>query len=156
MLIFFLISLNSCHYLQRLQKSPKREGKGIETLSDVDIDSDRKGSDSGQIRGLRTVYFGLDSSQLSSQAKEILKANKAWIDKNFSVERILLEGHCDPLGSEAYNIGLGERRARSVYRYLLSIELNKKKMSTLSYGEEKLFSRNNNSLNRRVNFVPQY
>ena len=76
-------------------------------------------------------------SRLSEEVKATLRANKNWLDSHPEVQLILLEGHCDPLGSEAYNIGLGERRAQSVLNYLRSIGLNESKMSIVSYGEEK-------------------
>lgn len=160
LIVFFFHSFTSCTYLQkikdRFQDQPKIEGAEAEDIASVDIDSDTNGSDSGNIEGLSTVYFDLDSSQLTETTKSTLMANKTWFDNNPNVKRIILEGHCDPLGSEAYNIGLGERRAQSVLRYLSSIGLGEDKMSIVSYGEEKLFSETNNDLNRRVNFVPQY
>ncbi len=159
-LLFLCSFFISCSYLQkaqdRLQGRPEMEGSAIEEIADMDIDSDSPGSDSGRIEGLRTVHFELDSSRLTSAVKETLHANKAWMDSHPEVQRILLEGHCDPLGSEAYNVGLGERRAQSVFNYLKSIGLAPEKMSLISYGEEKLISETENSLNRRVNFVPQY
>ena len=158
MALFFSFSLLSCSYLQkikdRFQGSPKIEG--AEDLSNPDMESTNIGSDSGQISGLSTVYFALDSSGLTDDMKETLKTNKAWLDSNPQVKTILLEGHCDPLGSEAYNIGLGERRAKSVFNYLLSLGLSADKMNRVSYGEEKIISYTDNDLNRRVNFVPQY
>ncbi|MCY4320814.1 MAG: OmpA family protein [Bdellovibrionaceae bacterium] len=156
--VFFGFSGISCSYLQkikdRFQGSPEIEG--AEDLSSAEIESGNLGSDSGQIDGLSTVYFELDSSKLTDSVKETLKANKAWMDSKPEVKSLLLEGHCDPLGSEAYNIGLGERRAKSVYNYLVSIGLSADKINIISYGEEKIFSFTDNSLNRRVNFVPQY
>jgi len=157
---FFSHTFISCTYLQkmkdRFQGRPQIEGEGTEYISNTDIDFDTKGSDSGNIEGLNTVYFELDSSYLTEGVKETLRANKAWLDSNPNVKRITLEGHCDPLGSEAYNIGLGERRSQSVFNYLSSIGLSEDKMSIVSYGEERLFSQTDNDLNRRVNFVPQY
>ena len=159
-MVFFPQTLISCSYLQkikdRFQDRPQIEGEGAQDIANVDIDSDDRGSDSGSIEGLSTVYFDLDSSYLTESAKETLRANKVWVDNHSEVKRIILEGHCDPLGSEAYNIGLGERRAQSVLNYFRSIGLSEDKMSIVSYGEEKLFSEINNNLNRRVNFVPQY
>ena len=156
--LFSSFSLVSCSYLQkikdRIQGGPKIEGAG--DLSSFDVESGKTGSDSGQIDGLSTVYFNLDSSLLTDDVKETLKVNKAWMDNNPQVKTLLLEGHCDPLGSEVYNIGLGERRAKSVFNYLLSLGLSADKMNIVSYGEEKIFSYTDNSLNRRVNFVPQY
>lgn len=159
-MVFFIHSFVSCSYLQKIRDSfqdrPEIEGEGIQDISDVDIDSDKRGSDSGNIEGLSTVYFELDSSQLLEHNKEVLAANKAWLDSHSEVKRIILEGHCDPLGSEAYNVGLGERRAQSVFNYLISLGLSEEQISIVSYGEERLFSETDNALNRRVNFVPQY
>ena len=156
--LFSVFSVAGCSFLQkmkdRLQGSPEIEG--AENLSEVDVESSQLGSDSGQIEGLSTVYFDLDSSNLTDDVKDKLKVNKAWMDNNPQVKTVILEGHCDPLGSEAYNIGLGERRAKSVFNYLRSIGLSADKMSIVSYGEEKIFSYTDNNLNRRVNFVPQY
>ena len=158
--LFVSHSLISCSYLQkikdRFQSRPQIEGEGSQDISETDIDSDSKGSDSGNIEGLRTVYFDLDSSYLTESVKNTLKANKDWLDNHPEVKRIILEGHCDPLGSEAYNVGLGERRAQSVFNYFKSIGLHEDQMSIISYGEERLFSETDNDLNRRVNFVPQY
>ena len=161
-LIFLLIfnaSLLSCSYLEkiknRIQGAPQIEGAG--DLSSLEnVESSNVGSDSGQIDGLNTVYFGLDASGLTEGAKETLRGNKNWLDNNSQVKTILLEGHCDPLGSEAYNIGLGEKRAKSVFNYLVSLGVSADKINIVSYGEEKIFSYTNNDLNRRVNFVPQY
>ena len=155
-----IFSFVSCNFLQKgknREQAPQIEGEGMQDIStDMDLASDQTGSDSGNIAGLSTVYFALDSSHLTEDVKDTLSANKEWVDSHPEVQRIILEGHCDPLGSEAYNIGLGDRRARSVFDYLSSLGLDESKMSILSYGEEKLFSEVDNSLNRRVNFVPQY
>lgn len=160
LMVFLVHSFTSCSYLQkikdRFQDRPEIEGEGVEDISNVDIDTDQRGSDYGNIEGLSTVYFELDSSQLQQHTKETLEANKAWMDSHPEVKRIILEGHCDPLGSEAYNVGLGERRAQSVFNYLISLGLREDQMSIVSYGEERLFSETDNALNRRVNFVPQY
>ncbi len=154
------ISLVSCSYLQKMKDKMQGkniiEGVGAEDISNVDIDSGSRGSDSGSISGLSTVFFDLDSSGLSAKTKQILKDNKSWFDNNAQVKRIELEGHCDFLGSESYNIGLGQRRAEKVLNYLVSIGIRKDRMSIISYGEEKPLSQTDNSLNRRVNFVPIY
>ncbi len=153
-------SLISCSFLQKMNDKAKGrnqiEGKGAEDISNMDIDRGNRGSDSGSISGLSSVFFGLDSSELSSEAKEILEGNKNWFNNNSKVKRIELEGHCDFFGSEAYNIGLGQRRAEKVLNYLKSIGVKEDMMSIISYGEEKPLSQTNNKLNRRVNFVPIY
>ena len=65
LIVFFSHSFVSCSYLQRakdrFQDRPKIEGEGSQDISNIDIDSDKRGSDSGNIEGLSTVYFELDS-----------------------------------------------------------------------------------------------
>ena len=151
----------SCSYLQKIKDSiqgkNKIVGPGSEDIVNTDIDSDNKGSDSGSIEGLSTVFFELDSSRLSPEAMETLKKNVEWLNSNPQVTRLELEGHCDPLGSEAYNIGLGQRRAESVKKHLQNtLRISGEKLSIISYGEERLLSETENHLNRRVNFVPIY
>lgn len=151
----------SCAYLKKITGSKEDqmslEGPGSEDIVNMDMDSDNKGSDSGTIDGLSTVFFALDSSTLSAETKEILQKNAEWLNNNPQVVRMELEGHCDPLGSEAYNIGLGQRRAESVKNYLQNnLGVSAEKLSIISYGEEKLLSEIENHLNRRVNFVPVY
>lgn len=152
----------SCAYFKKITGSKEDqvnllEGPGSEDIVNMDMESDNKGSDSGTIDGLGTVFFALDSSTLSAETKETLQKNAEWLNNNPQVVRMELEGHCDPLGSEAYNIGLGQRRAESVKNYLQNIlGVSSEKLSIISYGEEKLLSEIENHLNRRVNFVPVY
>ena len=130
----------------------------IEDGSDIiskNIDGDAVGSDSGNISGLSTVFFAYDSSSLSNSTKEQLKQNAEWIQNTSNVSRVELEGHCDSMGSEAYNIGLGLRRAQTVKTFLISLGISEDRFSIVSYGEERPLSEDN-SRNRRVNFVPIY
>ncbi len=130
-------------------------GAGAQDIVSKDIDSDSQGSDGGGIEGLSTVYFDYDSFTLSEDAQQILRANLQWIQNTDKVLRVELEGHCDTLGSEAYNIGLGRRRAEAVKNFLIKEGLQKT-LSVVSYGEEKPLSEVEHSKNRRVNFVPLY
>ena len=159
---FFLLMASwwigaSCSYLKKTEPEPLIEGVGAEDIvSPDDMSSLSADSDSGAIEGLSSVYFPLDSAVLTDSIKDVLNANKAWLDNSPSVQSVILEGHCDASGSEAYNIGLGERRAQSVFNYLKSLGVSESKMSLISYGEEKPLSDTNYERNRRVNFVPQY
>lgn len=121
-----------------------------------DIDTDSRGSDSGGIEGLKTVYFDYDKSILSEETKATLMGNLDWINSHTEVQAIDLEGHCDQTGSEAYNIGLGLRRAEAVRNFLVEQGVSGNKLSVISYGEERPLSEIDHDKNRRVNFVPQY
>ena len=115
------------------------------------------GSDSGEIPGLKTVTFGYDQSSLSTEARRVLAENATWIQDNTQV-LIQVEGHCDSRGSIEYNLSLGERRAKSVKDYLVSLGVDIHRLSTISYGKEKPLDSSPTeeafAMNRRANFVP--
>lgn len=127
------------------------------TLADKDIGFDAQGSDSGNISGLNTIFFDYDKAALTSSAKATLKANADWIRANPKVT-IQIEGHTDSRGSTEYNLSLGERRAKSVRVYLEGLGVEGRRLTVLSYGEEKPLAQGDNesaySKNRRANFVP--
>ncbi|MBI5769005.1 MAG: OmpA family protein [Verrucomicrobia bacterium] len=80
-----------------------------------------------------TVYFDFDQSAIKASEREKLKGAKEYLDKNPGL-RLLLEGHCDWRGTAEYNLGLGDRRANAVKKYLLSIGVAADKLETLSKG----------------------
>lgn len=113
-------------------------------------------SDSGRAGGLKTVHFDLDSSNLGSAAKAAMKGNAAFLKKNKSVD-VQVEGHCDERGGRQYNLALGERRAKAVRDHLVALGVEAKRITTISYGNERPVSEGSNeeawSQNRRANFV---
>lgn len=80
-----------------------------------------------------TVYFDFDQSAIKQAEREKLKAAKEFLDKN-PTYRLVLEGHCDWRGTAEYNLGLGDRRAAAVKKYLLSLGVVADKLETLSKG----------------------
>ena len=82
------------------------------------------------------IYFEFDKAVLSDKAKELLaqagdilqKEPKLWV---------LVEGHTDARGSEAYNMTLGGKRAQSVVDYLVAYGVTTDRLKTISYGAEK-------------------
>jgi peptidoglycan-associated lipoprotein len=71
--------------------------------------------------------------------------------------KIQIEGHCDERGTIEYNLALGERRANSTKRYLISLGIGDKRISTISYGEEKPLDPGHNeeawAKNRRAHII---
>lgn len=82
------------------------------------------------------IFFEFDSSALTPEAQEILKAKADWLRRNPDA-RVLIEGHCDSRGTNEYNIALGERRAEGVKNYMMSLGVGGGRMRTISYGEER-------------------
>jgi peptidoglycan-associated lipoprotein len=84
---------------------------------------------------LRAVYFDYDHYNLSPQAQSDLQYN-AEVLKRARYRAIVAEGHCDERGTAEYNLALGDRRARSVVDYLLSLGVDPGRLTTVSYGSE--------------------
>ena len=82
------------------------------------------------------VFFNYDSSELDSDAQELLQDQVAWL-KQYSDVSIIVEGHCDERGTREYNLALGEKRAQSVKNYLISLGISSDRVSTISYGKER-------------------
>ena len=82
------------------------------------------------------VFFGYDSSDLDSDALELLQDQVAWLKQNSDVS-VTIEGHCDERGTREYNLALGEKRAQAVKNYLIGLGVNPDRVSTISYGKER-------------------
>ena len=69
----------------------------------------------------------------------------------------MIEGHCDPIGTTEYNMALGWRRANAAQDYLVKLGISKDRLSTISYGEEKLLTTVENEYwkDRRCEFKKQ-
>lgn len=126
-------------------------------VASKDLQFDPLGSDSGNIPGLKTVNFELDKSSLNESARGQLADNAKWIKEHPNLT-IQIEGHCDNRGSVEYNLALGERRAQSVKNYLTNLGVDGKRLTIISYGEEKPVATGDTesvfAQNRRANFVP--
>ena len=105
--------------------------------------------------GLR-IQFAFDDYNLSSQAKENLEKIASWLSKN-SAAKIQIQGHTCEIGTNEYNIALGERRASSAQKYLEQLGVKSGRISTISYGQEKPLDPGHTeearSKNRRDEFV---
>ncbi|PCJ29292.1 MAG: peptidoglycan-associated lipoprotein [Rickettsiales bacterium] len=82
------------------------------------------------------VHFALNSSSLSPMAKKTLMRQAAWL-KNHTAFKIRVEGHCDERGTTEINIALGESRADTVKRFLVSKGVSANSIDTISYGKER-------------------
>ena len=82
------------------------------------------------------VFFGYDSSDLDSDALELLQDQVAWLKQHGNVT-VTVEGHCDERGTREYNLALGEKRAQAVKNYLVGLGINPDRVSTISYGKER-------------------
>ena len=99
------------------------------------------------------VYFDYDKSNLTAKSIQALKGVSDLMKRNQKIS-ISIEGHADERGTREYNLALGQRRAESVASYLIANGVNRNRLITKSYGEERPLSLGSNdtawSKNRRV------
>ena len=105
---------------------------------------------------LDDIHFDFDKSDIRTDAREILQKNADWLQNNPDI-KIQIEGHCDEKGTAEYNLALGERRAMSTKKYLISLGISADRIYTISYGEELPIDPNHSedswAKNRRAHFL---
>ena len=105
---------------------------------------------------IKDIHFDFDKFDIRPGDAEVLKENAALLTKH-PTKKIQVEGHCDERGSIEYNLALGERRANSAKKYLISLGMPADRISTISYGKEKPLDSGHNeeawAKNRRAHTV---
>jgi outer membrane protein OmpA-like peptidoglycan-associated protein len=90
------------------------------------------------------ILFDFDKWNIRSEAEPTLE-KVAGVIKEYPNSSVLVEGFTDSKGSDSYNLRLSQRRADSVKDWLVKNGgINRKKMSTKGWGEEKPVAPNEN------------
>jgi peptidoglycan-associated lipoprotein len=105
---------------------------------------------------VKDIFFEFDKSNISPDAREILKTNADFLLKNGN-SKVVIEGHCDERGTAEYNMALGQRRAQETKNYLVNLGIKEPRIKTISYGEERPFDPGHDedawAKNRRAHFA---
>ena len=114
------------------RKGPYEEGLNAEER--------QQGERLAALAGLEDIFFGYDSSTVSSAARERLLHAAQWLQRD-TKNKLMIEGHCDERGTNDYNLVLGEKRARAVLNFLRDQRLDGSRLMVVSYGKERPFCR---------------
>jgi len=129
------------------------EAESLETAPPPPLENISEGRTSGP---MLPVYFAFDSSVIEEDQQGRMEKNSDFLREHPEI-KVRVEGNCDPRGTNEYNLALGERRAQSAVRYLVNLGIDPARLSTVSWGEEKLLLYGHDELswaqNRRVDFV---
>lgn len=111
---------------------------------------------SPDIIALGDIFFDYDRFQIRKDAIPVLDNNAQWIRVNGN-RTLLIEGHCDERGTLAYNLVLGEKRARAAKTYLQDLGIPSSLVQTTSYGETRPICKRQSEdcyqQNRRAHFA---
>jgi len=106
---------------------------------------------------LQDVFFDFDQMAIRRDAIPILEQNAKVLLKRYANRQVLIQGHCDERGTEAYNFILGERRATAVKNYLINLGVAGSRLRVLSLGKSQPFCLQRTipcfQQNRRAHFV---
>ncbi|HVT36616.1 MAG TPA: OmpA family protein [Nevskiaceae bacterium] len=108
----------------------------------------------GANRSFENTNFAFDKSDLTDYAKAILDNAANVINglvQKYPSLKVDVSGHTDYIGTEAYNMGLSERRANAVKGYLTRKGVDANRINTFSYGETKPIAPNETSEGRALN-----
>jgi len=128
----------------------------IERIDITDIIPEDKGPDQQiVVMDERALNFDFDKSVVKPQYFEMLHKFIEYV--NFNDYEVVIEGHTDSKGTNAYNMALGMRRAQSVKAKLLEFGMDPGRIvGTVSKGEEEPVATNTTdegrAQNRRIEF----
>ncbi|QQR46378.1 OmpA family protein [Myxococcus xanthus] len=128
---------------------PENNGCPYDSPPYVVVESDR-------IRIKGNVLFETGSAVIQKQSYPLLDEVATVLRKNPTLGPVLIEGHTDNRGSRALNMGLSDRRAKSVLEYLVAKGIARKRLSSKGFGFDNPIATNDTALgrakNRRVDF----
>lgn len=121
-------------------------------------DMDVKELKEGEAYTINDILFATNSYALTDKSKFILKQFVKFL-KAYPTIEIVIQGHTDDVGEDDKNLILSENRAEEVKRYLISLGIASKRMSSKGYGETQPkvpnTSEENRAINRRTEFFIQ-
>lgn len=100
------------------------------------------------------IHFEFDSTEFKPSSLEMVeRLAQALITEKAGNKPVLIEGHTDAIGGEAYNLGLSKRRAQAVREYLVDVyRIEPARLFIDGRGESVLYNTENprSAVNRRV------
>jgi len=110
----------------------------------------------GQSTVLKNIFYETASAELKSDSKTELERIAIFLNANPDV-KIEVSGHTDNVGDKKYNLDLSDKRAQSVYNYLIANGISASRLSHKGYGDSKPVATNDTEggrqLNRRTEMV---
>lgn len=102
------------------------------------------------------ILFGVDKSELQANAKQNIDNLAASLNKYPDTD-IMVIGHTDASGADAYNMKLSEKRAAAVKDYAIAKGVSASRLKTVGKGENEPIASNDTAegmaQNRRVEIV---
>jgi len=121
---------------QRAEQEARERALREQAIRDQEARDRAAAAEAASLKDLSRIYFDFDRAELSSEAREILGKVAGQL-KASPRKTLTIEGNCDDRGTNEYNLALGQQRADSAARYLQTLGIDRKRIKTISYGEER-------------------
>jgi OmpA-OmpF porin, OOP family len=127
----------------------------IRDFQPITLDIELEKATEGTIAVLQNIFFDVDKFDLKDKSKTELEKITRFLNDNPAI-RVEISGHTDNIGASGYNKDLSEKRAFSVYQYLIKSGIDKNRLMPKGYGQERPVSTNDTEQgrqnNRRIEF----
>lgn len=137
----------------------KEEIASLDRKEDVAIrgnDLNVKELKKGGAYTINDILFATNSYDLNLKSKFILKGFARFLVENPTIT-VAIQGHTDDIGDDSKNMKLSSDRANEVKRYLISLGIDKSRLTAEGFGETQPKVENdsevNRAKNRRTDFV---
>jgi len=101
---------------------------------------------------IQQIHFDLDSARIRNDEEATLDQVAIILQQN-PTQRVMIEGHTCDLGTDDYNQKLSERRAESVFKYLITRDPSlSSRLETVGMGESQLIPGATREMDRRIEF----
>ena len=121
---------------QRAEQEARERALREQAIRDQEARDRAAAAEAASLKDLSRIYFDFDRAELSSEAREILGKVAGQL-KASPKKTLTIEGNCDDRGTNEYNLALGQQRADAAARYLQNLGIDRKRVKTISYGEER-------------------
>jgi outer membrane protein OmpA-like peptidoglycan-associated protein len=110
----------------------------------------------GQIRIREQLQFAYNSARILEESDAVLQAVLKILKENPSIKKVSVQGHSDDKGAARYNKRLSARRAQAAVDWLVAHGIERGRLSSEGFGEERPLGPNDTEegrmYNRRVEF----
>lgn len=115
------------HVTPPVVAAPAPAAPVAKSVDDVALESLLKGA---------VAHFDFDRDQLQKDGQDKLQKLASAL-RDHPRAHVRISGYCDELGTEEYNLALGQRRAQVAKSYLVALGVSPGQVDTLSYGKER-------------------
>jgi outer membrane protein OmpA-like peptidoglycan-associated protein len=122
----------------------------VQDYEPIILDIDLEKATEGTTAVLQNIFFDVDKFDLKEKSVTELQKILRFMKENPRI-RVEISGHTDNSGAVLYNLQLSEKRAQSVYDYLVTNGIDSRRLQPKGYGPNRPLSDNNSEAGRQKN-----